>query len=1036
MTRMESFLGPRISHDEIAAHRMHFLLPTLCLAAAAVLLVISIFLPYWKMVLNAPQYPGGLEVRAYLDHLEGDVREIDGLNHYIGMRPLGEAAELERSLSIAAVTVVALLVAGAIFIHTRWAALLALPALTFPAFFLLDLQYWLYDFGTNLDPKAPLSSAIDPFVPPVLGEGTVGQFSTVASPAVGMWLSFVACALVVVGLVLHRRAYKPLVDEMKRRKEHEERPAHNSSAGRGVALAACLLLPFLAADARAADAQAAESLAQQIAQAEAGDTLVVEGGVWRGPLRIERPIRLVGRGAPVIDGGGLGTVVAIEAPDVHLSGFVIRSSGDSLDEENSGIAVEAPRATLENNVLEDVLFGIYLRHADDSVLRGNEIHGKELDLPRRGDAVRVWYSHGVRLEANRVESSRDVVLWYSERLAVLGNRVADGRYGLHFMYCDGARIEGNELLGNSVGAFLMYSRRLRLLHNVIARNHGPSGYGVGLKDMDDAEVRANRFVGNRVGIFLDNTPREIDSTFLAEDNLLAGNDFGVTVMPGVRRAHFLGNSFVDNLEQVSVSGGGGDPEANIWRGNHWSDYAGFDADADGTGDVPHRLDRLFESLGDRQPVLRMFLHSPATSALDLASRAFPLVRPRPKLTDARPSMKASAPDAGLPRAAGLAGRVGDEEGASGVVATGVGLVLTALLLWLAPLLRRRVTGEDALADPSGRADLSFGAAPAEDACADHDQASSRSPSKPLSKKTVLEARGLAKHYGPLAALDGVDFRILEGESVALWGANGAGKTTALRALLGVIPYEGEVRVFGADSWRQGKAARRHLGFVPQDVTFQADLGVVETLELFARLRGAAISDLAGLLGSVGLEAHGHKRVGELSGGLRQRLALATALVDDPPLLLLDEPTANLDSEARCELLDLLQRVKAEGKTLVFSSHRAEEILGLADRVIHLEAGRVVADGAPYDVLADRQSELWLRPAPAERERADRLLRQCGFEARRLGEHLVLSLPANRRIEVFQSLLSAGVELVDFDLFRSGSSSQDRSSQNRPSRPRR
>lgn len=1023
MTPMESFLGPRVSHQEMAAHRMHFLLPTLCLAGAAVLLVTSIFLPYWKMVLNAPQYPGGLEVRAYLDHLEGDVREIDGLNHYIGMRPLAEAAELERSLSIAAVTVVALLVAGAIFIHTRWAALLALPALTFPAFFLLDLQYWLYDFGTNLDPKAPLSSAIDPFVPPVLGEGTVGQFSTVASPAVGMWLAFVACALVFAGLVLHRRAYKPLVDEMKRRAPHDATPAHKSSgSGSALVLAACLLLPLHAADAgateaRATDAGAVESLAQRIAGAEAGDTLIVDGGVWRGPLRIDRPIRLVGRGAPVLDGAGRGTVVSIEAPDVHLSGFVIRGSGNSLDEENSGIAVEAPRTTIENNVLEDVLFGIYLRHADDSVLRGNEIRGKDLDLARRGDAVRVWYSHGVRLEGNRVKASRDVVLWYSEHLTVRDNRVADGRYGLHFMYCDGARIENNELLDNSVGAFLMYSRRLRLLHNVIAGNHGPSGYGIGLKDMDDAEVRGNRFVGNRVGIFLDNTPRDIDSTFLAEDNLLAGNDFGVTVMPGVRRASFVGNSFVDNLEQVSVNGGGGDPEANTWRRNHWSDYAGYDADGDGTGDVPHRLDRLFESLGDRQPALRMFLHSPVTSALDLASRAFPLVRPRPKLTDELPAMRPAAPAAGLPLAAGLPGMADNDASVSRLTGAGAGLVLAALLLWLAPLLRRRLVGVGTATAPSGSSGLAFGNATSQRDESSREATAERSP--------VLEVRGLSKHYGQLAALDGVEFRVLEGESVALWGANGAGKTTALRALLGVIPYEGEVRVVGADSWRQGKAARRHLGFVPQEVTFQSDLGVVETLELFARLRGATTSDLSALLGSVGLEAHGHKRVGELSGGLRQRLALATALVDDPPLLLLDEPTANLDSAARCELLDLLQRVKAEGKTLVFSSHRAEEILGLADRVIHLEAGRVVADGAPYDVLADRRSELWLRPAPGERERADRLLRQRGLDTRRLGEHLVLTVEARRRVEVLETLLFAGVQLLDIDLFRSGSSSQTR-----------
>src|ERR1044072_3766013 len=116
--------GPRVSPELMAERRVQSLLPTLALGVAALLLVASIFLPYWRMTLLAPQYPGGLRVEAYLNHLEGDVREIDGLNHYIGMRPLGEAAKLERSMSIASLLVIALLVVAAIYIHNRWAALL------------------------------------------------------------------------------------------------------------------------------------------------------------------------------------------------------------------------------------------------------------------------------------------------------------------------------------------------------------------------------------------------------------------------------------------------------------------------------------------------------------------------------------------------------------------------------------------------------------------------------------------------------------------------------------------------------------------------------------------------------------------------------------------------------------------------------------------------------------------------------------------------------------------------------------------------
>jgi ABC-type polysaccharide/polyol phosphate export permease len=151
-------------------------------------------------------------VTAYVNHLTGDVAEIDGLNHYIGMRPLNEAAIFERTISIYGIVVLALLILAAVYVHNRWAALLALPALLMPVIFLADLQYWLANFGQNLDPTAPLSSSIKPFVPPVLGEGKIAQFRTVAEPGVGLWLAIAASVVILVGLWFHRRAYKPLVE--------------------------------------------------------------------------------------------------------------------------------------------------------------------------------------------------------------------------------------------------------------------------------------------------------------------------------------------------------------------------------------------------------------------------------------------------------------------------------------------------------------------------------------------------------------------------------------------------------------------------------------------------------------------------------------------------------------------------------------------------------------------------------------------------------------------------------------------------------
>lgn len=213
--KFQQIIGPRTPAEELAAHRMRYLWTPICMWGAALLMVVSIFFPYWSMVLHAPQYPKGLVVNAYLSRLEGDVHEIDGLNHYIGMRPLNDAAQLERSISIFGLIALALVVAASIYIHSTWTAVLSLPAILFPGIFLADLFFWLNHFGQNLDPHAALSNSIKPFTPAVLGTGVIGQFSTDAYADIGLLMATAASILIVVGLYLQRRAYKPLVESKK-----------------------------------------------------------------------------------------------------------------------------------------------------------------------------------------------------------------------------------------------------------------------------------------------------------------------------------------------------------------------------------------------------------------------------------------------------------------------------------------------------------------------------------------------------------------------------------------------------------------------------------------------------------------------------------------------------------------------------------------------------------------------------------------------------------------------------------------------------
>jgi ABC-type multidrug transport system ATPase subunit len=253
---------------------------------------------------------------------------------------------------------------------------------------------------------------------------------------------------------------------------------------------------------------------------------------------------------------------------------------------------------------------------------------------------------------------------------------------------------------------------------------------------------------------------------------------------------------------------------------------------------------------------------------------------------------------------------------------------------------------------------------------------------------MLVVENLRKRFGANTAVEAVSFQVRRGEAVALWGPNGAGKTTILRCVLGLFPYEGSVCLAGHEVQQHGKAARQLIGFVPQELGLYDDLTVQETLTLYSNLKQADPDAGAVLLEQVHLTAQAHKPVRNLSGGMKQRLAVALALLGDPPLLVLDEPTANLDAGARADLVALLVALKARGKTLVFSSHRLEEVQALADRVLVLAGGRLVTITVPHQLTSlYHATAVRLYVAGDMLDPALRTLTAQGFHASRNGKSL-------------------------------------------------
>jgi hypothetical protein len=184
--------------------------PKLAILAATILLVVSTLFAWWALTLHAPQYPDGLEIVISTNSVTGDVREVDGLNHYIGMMPLGDAASVERMIAPWAITLFVIMGVLAVVLTPRWAPWLAVPIILFPFVFAADLYFWLYRAGHNLDPTAALSSSVKPFTPAILGEGIVGQFSTTAMFQTGWFIAVAGAVLAAAGIVALQRRAKPV----------------------------------------------------------------------------------------------------------------------------------------------------------------------------------------------------------------------------------------------------------------------------------------------------------------------------------------------------------------------------------------------------------------------------------------------------------------------------------------------------------------------------------------------------------------------------------------------------------------------------------------------------------------------------------------------------------------------------------------------------------------------------------------------------------------------------------------------------------
>jgi lipooligosaccharide transport system ATP-binding protein len=223
--------------------------------------------------------------------------------------------------------------------------------------------------------------------------------------------------------------------------------------------------------------------------------------------------------------------------------------------------------------------------------------------------------------------------------------------------------------------------------------------------------------------------------------------------------------------------------------------------------------------------------------------------------------------------------------------------------------------------------------------------------------SVLSVRGLRKSFGGLEVVGGVDLEVAPGECFGLLGPNGAGKTTTLKLCLGLAdPDGGEIELLGEPVPRRGREARARVGVVPQFDSLDPDFTVAENLLVYARYFGIRPKQMARripeLLEFAGLAARGDARINTLSGGMKRRLTLARALVNDPQVIVMDEPTTGLDPQARHLIWERLRQLTQQGKTLVLTTHFMEEAERLCQRLAIMDHGRIIAQGSPRSLIAE------------------------------------------------------------------------------------
>jgi nitrous oxidase accessory protein len=366
-----------------------------------------------------------------------------------------------------------------------------------------------------------------------------------------------------------------------------------------------------------------------------GSVLTPPPGTYAGPVVVKKRLTIDGGGQVTIDSGDKGTVFSLEADDSILRGVHLTGSGDSHDTDDSCLDVRGHRILVENNRIDNCLFGIDLKQSSNSIVRNNSVRSKPRDLGVRGAGLRLWYSNDNLIEGNTVSDSRDMVAWYSHRNTYRKNIGMRSRYSIHFMFANDNIVEDNKFYGNAVGIYFMYTEGGGARNNLISHANGAAGMALGFKESSNHFIEGNEIIYCAVGVGSDLSPFQPGSTIRFKNNRIAYNGIAIQLTSELGGNIFEDNVFEGNLTDV-FQAGRDQGNKNQWVGNFFDAYQGFDKDGDGFGDTPHEQYAYADQLWMEILPARFFKTSPVMELLDFLERLAPFSTPELQARDTKP----------------------------------------------------------------------------------------------------------------------------------------------------------------------------------------------------------------------------------------------------------------------------------------------------------------------------------------------------------------------------------------------------------------